>query len=129
MQAAQAVANDLNHAQPWACSLVVADNAVVQRLNQQFRQQDKPTNVLSFPAEDIEEDGRIYVGDIIIAADVIDAEAAAQGKALEYHLQHMAVHGILHLMGYDHQTPEQAQEMESLEIKILQQLEIPNPYV
>ncbi len=113
----------------WAASIVVADNPAVQQLNQQFRGQDKPTNVLSFPAEDTTEDGLTYLGDIIIAADIIVAEAVAEGKPLEYHLQHMVVHGILHLMGYDHQTPDQATEMEALEIHILQQLGISNPYV
>lgn len=109
-------------------TLRVVSSTESRRLNKQFRDQDKPTNVLSFPSElpaDIEPD---YLGDIIICAAIVEHEAGDQNKALDAHWAHMLVHGILHLKGYDHVQETAAQEMESLEIKILRQLGYPNPY-
>lgn len=95
----------------------------LQELNKTFRGKNKPTNVLSFPYE---EDP--LLGDIFISFDRVAEEAEEQGKRPEHHLLHLVLHGLLHLLGYDHETDEEAQEMENLEIKILAHLNISNPY-
>lgn len=98
-------------------------------LNQQYRGKKGATNVLSFPFEappEVEDD---YLGDLVICADVVQREANEQNKLPEHHWAHMLVHGLLHLQGYDHETDTEAQEMESLEIEILQQLGYSNPYI
>lgn len=94
-----------------------------QQLNRDFRQQDKPTNVLSFPFDEPD-----YLGDLALCHEIIAAEAEAQGKTLLAHYQHMTLHGILHLLGYDHETEAEAVEMEALEIKLLAQLGVKDPY-
>jgi len=105
---------------------------VVRRLNREYRQKDKPTNVLSFPALDAAPagfaGGAQSLGDVILAAEVVLAEAAENGVPPLHHLQHLVVHGLLHLMGYDHETDAQAAIMEGLETDILQQLGIADPY-
>lgn len=110
----------------------VVDVNEIHQLNLQYRQKDKPTNVLSFPSEIppglSREDMEGYIGDIIICADVVEREAVEQHKTSEEHWAHMLVHGCLHLLGYDHINEEEAEEMESLEIKILSQLGYSNPY-
>lgn len=113
-------------------SIVLADNDFVQNLNKTYREKDKPTNVLSFPQTEIDEfdeaQGMISLGDVIIAHGVITAEAQEQTKDFYDHLRHMLVHGTLHLMHFDHMDEEQAQEMETLEIAILEKMGINNPY-
>lgn len=106
------------------------DNAEITQLNREYRGKDKPTNVLSFPFEvpDFLAEEVSTLGDIIIAMPVIETEAAEQGKSIEAHLAHMTIHGTLHLLGFDHLTDEEAEEMEALEIEILAQLGIENPY-
>lgn len=99
-----------------------------QQLNKQYRQKDKPTNVLSFPFEVPEGIELNLLGDLIICAQVVEQEATAQNKALFDHWAHMVVHGCLHLLGYDHINDNDAQEMEALETKILAKLLINNPY-
>lgn len=110
-------------AEPCELSIVLADNDFIQNLNRQYRGKDKPTNVLSFPQDD-----HRHLGDIILAYETIIEEATAQKKSFEDHLTHLVIHGFLHLLGYDHETETEAQEMESLEIKILGDLGVKNPY-
>lgn len=97
-------------------------------LNQQYRGKSGPTNVLSFPFEAPPGITVPLAGDLIIAAEVVRTEAAAQGKTLEAHWAHMVVHGTLHLQGYDHINQEDAEVMEGLEIQLLDQLGYTNPY-
>jgi probable rRNA maturation factor len=99
-----------------------------QTLNAQFRSKDKPTNVLSFPFECPPGISLNLLGDLVICPDVVELEAEQQSKAINDHFAHMIMHGILHLLGYDHIDPEEADEMEALEIKLLAQLGIDDPY-
>lgn len=98
-------------------------------LNKKFRYKDGPTNVLSFPFDmpDVPIDIPI-LGDIVICADVVNKEAVDQGKTAEAHWAHMVVHGVFHLLGYDHQTDQEAIVMESLEAETLENLGFSNPY-
>jgi probable rRNA maturation factor len=114
-------------------SLVLADDAMVQGLNRQYRGQDRPTNVLSFAALDEDDspapgDGPVLLGDVVLAYETAAAEAAADGKTLGDHLSHLLVHGTLHLLGYDHSDEAEAVEMEGLERKALADLGIKDPY-
>jgi probable rRNA maturation factor len=104
-------------------TLLLTDDAKLKNLNKDFRGQDKPTNVLSFPCND---DG--YCGDIAIAYGVTRDEAKAAGKKFADHAVHLAIHGVLHLAGYDHERPKDAKLMEPLEVKILARLGIADPY-
>ena len=112
-------------------SVRVVDEAEMQALNRDYREQDRPTNVLSFPAgvvEGLPEDATPTLGDIVVCASVIEREAAEQGKRLADHWGHMLVHGVLHLLGHDHATDTEADAMEELERKILAGLGIADPY-
>lgn len=117
-------------------TLRVAAVDEVQGLNRDYRGKDKPTNVLSFPAEIpsglpaelLSELDEPELGDIIICAEVVAAEAAEQGKSLAAHWAHMVVHGMLHLQGYDHIEDADAEKMETLEVEILSGLGFANPY-
>lgn len=104
----------------------------IKSLNFQYRQKNKPTNVLSFPSEIPEElktqIGCSEIGDIIICHEIIEKEAKEQHKTIEDHYAHMVIHGVLHLMGYDHIKQADADIMEPLEIKLLAKLHIDNPY-
>lgn len=99
-----------------------------QQLNNQYREKDKPTNVLSFPFEVPEGIELNLLGDLVICASVVEEEAKVQNKALFDHWAHMVIHGCLHLLGYDHINDTDANEMEALEINILATLNISNPY-
>ena len=108
----------------------IVDEEESQQLNFDYREKDKPTNVLSFPFElppGVEE--LPLLGDLVICAQVVAAEATEQGKELHHHWAHMVVHGCLHLLGFDHINDADAEEMEAEEILILQQLGIKNPYI
>lgn len=108
----------------------IVDEEESQQLNFDYREKDKPTNVLSFPFElppGVEE--LPLLGDLVICAQVVAAEAKEQGKELHHHWAHMVVHGCLHLLGFDHINDADAEEMEAEEILILQQLGIKNPYI
>lgn len=106
-------------------ALLLTDDAAVRDLNKRFREQDKPTNVLSFPSRLNPE---AHLGDVALAFGVCVAEAQAQGKPLAHHLQHLVAHGVLHLVGYDHETDAEAAEMEDLERVVLAELGVPDPY-
>lgn len=106
-------------------AILLSDDAHLRRLNREHRGKDKPTNVLSFPAPP----KSAHLGDIAIAHGTARREANAAGKPLLHHLLHLTVHGVLHLLGYDHEEPAEAERMESLEADILADLKIPNPYL
>jgi probable rRNA maturation factor len=106
-------------------TLLLTDDQTIRELNQRFRAQDRPTNVLSFPAP---QNPERFLGDIALAYGVCAHEAEAQGKSLAHHLQHLVAHGVLHLLGYDHVTDAQANEMEDLERAVLAGLGIADPY-
>ncbi|MET3645779.1 rRNA maturation RNase YbeY [Phyllobacterium ifriqiyense] len=111
-------------------SLVFTDDAAIKELNNDWRDKDKPTNVLSFPAFPIKP-GQApgpMLGDIVIARETVVREAEDEEKSFDHHLTHLIIHGVLHLLGYDHETDDEAEEMEQLERKILARLAIPDPY-
>jgi probable rRNA maturation factor len=108
-------------------AVLLTDDAAVQRLNATWRGLDKPTNVLSFPAAEAP-DSR-HLGDIAIAFETTAREAKDEGKPLAHHVTHLAVHGFLHLVGYDHQSEAEAETMEQLERDILARLNVPDPYL
>lgn len=111
-------------------SLVFTDDASIREINQEWRGQDKPTNVLSFPAFPLEPGGMPgpMLGDIVIARETVEREAADLGKPFNEHLTHLMVHGFLHLFGYDHMDGDEAEEMEGLETRILAELGLSDPY-
>lgn len=108
----------------------IVDIAEMTALNQDFRGKSGATNVLSFPADlpDAAKEAYPVLGDIVICADVVNREAAEQGKSEPSHWAHMVTHGVLHLLGHDHVNDDEAEIMESLEIKLMQQLGFSNPY-
>jgi probable rRNA maturation factor len=106
-------------------TVLLTDDETIRDLNARFRGKDAPTNVLSFPAA---ESARPHLGDIALAYGVCAEEAKAQGKPLAHHLMHLTVHGVLHLLGYDHETDVEADHMEGMERTILSGLGVPDPY-
>lgn len=116
-----------------ACEVAVlfTDDAAIAEINAEWRGKDKPTNVLSFPTPDdmpVPEGEPRLLGDIVLAHGVIAREAEEQGKTLRDHTAHLIVHGTLHLLGYDHEADDEAEEMEALETRILKGLGISDPY-
>ncbi|MBL4580946.1 MAG: rRNA maturation RNase YbeY [Gammaproteobacteria bacterium] len=118
---------------PCSISLSFIDEASSKSLNNDYRGKNKPTNVLSFPAEFpselAEQVGSYPLGDIVICPTVVEAEALNQGKELIAHWAHLTIHGLFHLLGYLHDQQSNAAEMEKLEINTLERLGIPNPYL
>lgn len=123
---------------PVSVSIKLSDNAEVHALNQEWRDKDKPTNVLSFPMlDDAELDAllagtydapEIMLGDIILAYETCAAEATEKDIPIAHHATHLVIHGMLHLLGHDHIEDEEAELMEALEVKALASLGLPNPY-
>jgi probable rRNA maturation factor len=108
-------------------AVVLTDDTAIRQLNRDWRGVDAPTNVLSFPA------GRAagtppFIGDIVLAYETIAGEAQAERKPLAHHIAHLAVHGFLHLLGYDHVRKKDAETMEEIERDVLRRLGIPDPY-
>ncbi|WP_374575009.1 rRNA maturation RNase YbeY [Phenylobacterium sp.] len=110
---------------PVDVAVLLTDDETVAELNERFRGKAGPTNVLSFPAPD---NPQAHLGDIALALGVCLREADEQAKPLKHHLQHLVVHGVLHLVGYDHMTDAEAVEMEGLERVVLAGLGTPDPY-
>ena len=115
---------------PIEVSLLFTDDAAIREINAEWRSQDKPTNVLSFPAFPLAPGGKPgpMLGDIIFARETIEREAIDLEKSFDMHLSHLLVHGFLHLFGYDHMVEDEAVIMEGLETKILAGLGLPDPY-
>jgi probable rRNA maturation factor len=106
----------------------IVEREEMHHLNQHFRGKDAATNVLSFPADLPDAVDLPLLGDVVLCAPVVAEEARLQGKPLEAHWAHLTIHGVLHLLGHDHQEAGEAALMESLEIKLLESLGVPNPY-
>ncbi len=117
-------------------SIRFADNQEVHALNQGYRDKDKPTNILSFPMVQADmldsiantDDGEILLGDMILAYEICAAEASEKGIALPQHVSHLIVHGMFHLVGFDHLNDIEAEHMEALEVKALASIGVANPY-
>lgn len=116
--------------QPTELSLVFTDDEAIREINAEWRDKDKATNVLSFPAYPLEPGGMPgpMLGDIVVARETVEREALDLEKSFEDHLTHLLVHGFLHLFGYDHLDTEEAEEMEGLETRILAKLGLSDPY-
>jgi probable rRNA maturation factor len=117
---------------PCEISLVFTRDAEIHELNKQYRGKDKPTNVLSFPGFDEDEpfapDQHVHLGDIVMAFETIEREAHEQGKTFHDHATHMLIHGVLHLLGFDHIQEGERKEMEKIEIDFLRNIGINDPY-
>jgi len=108
-------------------AIVLTDDSAIRLLNRTWRGVDAATNVLSFPTGRTGGDP-LLIGDIVLAYETVATEARAEGKPFAHHLAHLAVHGFLHLLGYDHERKKDAESMERLEREILRRLAIPDPY-
>lgn len=123
----ESLASEIEEASELVIRVVDANES--QKLNKTFRDKDYPTNVLSFPADIQLPEGPPILGDIAICLPVVKREADEQSKRFDQHFAHMVVHGCLHLMGYDHEDEDDADQMEAKEIGILENLGYPNPYL
>jgi probable rRNA maturation factor len=128
-RAAEAALLD-GEAPPSEISVVLSDDEHIRELNKHHRGMDKPTNVLSFPAARMKAPAGTprLLGDIVLAFETCEREAREEAKPLENHITHLVVHGVLHLLGYDHEDEEEAETMEARERQILAKLGIPDPY-
>lgn len=108
-------------------SILLADDERMRELNRNFRGKDRPTNVLSFPSNE-EHNGVRFYGDVALAFETLVREATEEGKRVDAHLSHLAAHGVLHLLGFDHDNDRDAEAMEAKETKILARLGFPDPY-
>jgi len=109
-------------------AVVLTDDKAIRALNRRWRGKNKPTNVLSFPGLTHAAPHRSVLGDIVIAYETTAREARTEKKPFDHHLVHLVVHGFLHLLGYDHESNGEAEEMERLERRILARLDVPDPY-
>jgi probable rRNA maturation factor len=110
-------------------AILLTDDTSIRALNRQWRGIDKPTNVLSFPAAVTQtSEAAKFFGDIVLSYETLARECADEDRIFLHHLAHLAVHGFLHLIGYDHQVDSEADEMEALESRIMMQLQLPDPY-
>jgi len=126
-EAAVAVAGETD--EDFEVSVMLTDDAHIRELNRAWRGKDKPTNVLSFPApEQPGITGPRHLGDIALAYETLMRESEEESKELAHHFAHLIVHGVLHLLGYDHEVEAEAEEMEALEVKALANLGIADPY-
>lgn len=121
---------------PAELAIVLTDDSAIRTLNREWRSIDRPTNVLSFPMQGLPPTSGgltggppVLLGDIVIAYETTAEEARAESKPFRDHLAHLAVHGFLHLLGYDHDSDSDAEAMEGIERSILARLDIPDPYV
>lgn len=128
-RAAEAAMLD-NDAPPSEISVVLSDDEHIRELNKHHRGMDKPTNVLSFPAARMKTPAGAprILGDVVLAYETVAREAAEESKPIENHLTHLVVHGVLHLLGYDHEDDDEAEMMETRERQILAKLGVPDPY-
>ncbi len=116
--------------------IMLSDDRTIRYLNKTYRGKDQATNILSFPANEMDlemhnqadEPETQHIGDAILAYEYVENEAKIEQKPLKTHISHLVIHGVLHLLGYDHETTEEASIMESLEIALMKQLGYPNPY-
>ena len=109
-------------------NLRLLNDKEMKKLNMQFRQKDKTTNVLSFPNDDISVKQTKNIGDIAISVEYVKAEAKKEGKTFDDHIIHMLAHGVYHILGYDHENNENAVIMENKEVQTLKKINISNPY-
>jgi probable rRNA maturation factor len=109
-------------------SIRIVDAAESRALNRRYRGKDQPTNVLAFPAELPPELGLALLGDLVICREVVEAEASAQHKPVDAHWAHMVIHGTLHLVGFDHESADEAAAMEAIEAELLAEFGWPDPY-
>jgi probable rRNA maturation factor len=127
-EAAAALSTTALSTRPVELAIVLTHDSAIRKLNRTWRGKDEPTNVLAFPAQQ-QASPRGSLGDVVIAYESLAREAKAEGKPFSHHLAHLAVHGFLHLCGYDHETDRQAAAMERLEVAVLARLRIPDPYI
>lgn len=131
---AVAEAPRFSHSAPTNACVALSDDKSVRALNRTYRDKDAPTNVLSFPAPEMTfggdgaGGGARPLGDLVLAYETLVREAREQDIPLAHHLQHLVVHGLLHLLGFDHETDDEAETMEALEVEVLAGLGISNPY-
>jgi probable rRNA maturation factor len=129
--AAQAALRDAAAGKQFIVDVTLADDAAQRHLNRVYRGKDMPTNVLAFPQREAGSPQRnepMLLGDVVLACETVRREAAEQAKPIENHLRHLVVHGVLHLLGFDHENNTEAATMEAREIKILAGLGVPDPY-
>lgn len=134
---ALAVSNIFKIAESAELSILLTTDQKIRKLNNEYRGKDKPTNVLSFPLQQIKPgkflkshalEGVVYLGDIIFSYATIKKEALSEGKDFLEHFAHLIIHGTLHLIGFDHECDKDASQMEALEIKLLKKFDIASPY-
>ena len=130
-RAGEAALADAAPSERFIADVTLTDDAEQRRLNRTYRGKDMPTNVLSFPQaalETTDPDAPMLLGDVVLAFETVSREAVEQQKSLADHLSHLVVHGVLHLLGFDHENARDAAEMEMRETKILAGLGVPDPY-